>query len=78
MSATIRYGDDEAVLTNDLVWTGENKTLVDMLNSLLLGYGSSPSDPNPSRHEAERIADDIGAEVLEFDKPAPISDKILY
>jgi len=50
-------------------WTGTDEQLVTLLNSMLDPIGPSGGDPAPNTHEAQRVAELLGAEVVEFELP---------
>ena len=75
MSATIQAGTFTATL-QDWLWTGGNPAFVAMLNARLDPEGPSGADPAPDYHEALRIADVIGAEVIDFELPEYVKGRI--
>ena len=75
MKATIRVGDDVATL-EDWEWTGEDIIFTQMLNSMLDPLGPSGSDPAPNTHEAERVAELLGGEVVGYEIPVYASGRI--
>ena len=68
MSATIQAGTFVATI-GGWKWTGDNASFVDMLNASLDPEGPSGADPAPDYHEAQRMAEQIGAKVIKFDLP---------
>lgn len=75
MTATIRAGTFEATI-DGWEWIGDNASLVEMLNAHLDPEGPSGGDPAPDYHEAQRVADLIGAEVIEFDLPDYVDGRV--
>lgn len=52
----------------DYKWTGPDKTTVKMLNSFLDPDGPSGSDPNPDATAAQKVVDEMGFKLLQYDK----------
>ena len=68
MSATIKVGVFEATL-DGWEWAEGDAWFVDRLNAMLDPEGPSGSDPAPDLHEAQRVAKELGGQVIRFDKP---------
>lgn len=75
MSATIQAGLFEATI-KDWHWTGDNPAFVAMLNARLDPAGPSGADPAPDYHEAQRVAAEIGAEVIDYELPEYVSGRV--
>lgn len=67
MSATLELYGLQATIQS-WHWTG-HEWLVDWLNMQLDPDGHSGDDPAPDYHEAQRIAQLYGGEVIEYDLP---------
>ena len=75
MSATIRVGTFEATIEG-WQWAGDNPAFVGMLNARLDPVGPSGADPAPDYHEALRVVEEIGGEVIDYELPEYVRGRI--
>ena len=76
MSATIRLGGTEAVISN-YTWTGEHAVFVQLRNAMLDPHGPSGADPNPDLHAAQAAVEVLGGKVVRFD-PTDYEEGVVY
>jgi hypothetical protein len=55
----VQFGSDFASI-EDGQWSGENKSLIDLLNTLIPLGGPGGQDPDPDYHAAQRAIDALG------------------
>lgn len=75
MSATVRFGDDEATI-DGYEWTGEDSVLVGLLNAGLDPDGPWGSDPAPDYHAALEAAVELDGEVIAYDLPEYVTGRV--
>lgn len=75
MTTTIEWSGERATI-DGWEWTSDYTNLADTLNAMLDPNGPSGGDPAPDYHEAVRVANAIGAEIVEFDLPEYVEGRV--
>lgn len=75
MGARIKVGEFIANI-EEYVWSSNTEGLEDILNGFLDELGPSGADPNPDLHVAMEVVEVLGGEVIDYDVPEYVPDRI--
>ena len=75
MKATINISGVSATLEG-WTWSSTDRQLARLLNVMLDPDGPSGADPAPNTHEARRVAQLLGGEVVDYELPPYDKDAV--
>lgn len=74
--ATIQIGNQMVTLDDEGVWVSDNESLLDILNGSFPLVEESPSDPDIVAMLADRVATELGGQVIDIKPPTRVPGEV--